>query len=273
MVHASYDRVFQTPFFENILLSSSQQVVSLNPVFLRLPVEPSYGNYYEAGVTKSFLNQVRLDVNGFYRKVNNFGDDDQLLDTAVSFPITFAKGSIYGAEAKLGIPHWGPFSGYLSYSYIVGSAYFPVTGGLFLGQQVSGTVGGTGRFWDTQDQRNSVRAHFRYDLTRRLWVGVGGEYGSGLPVSYGGTEQEALAEYGQQVVSRVNLVHGRVSPSLSIDASVGFQVMNTEKLKMSLQADGEDLNNRLNVIDFAGLFSGNAIEPRRSYAGRLQIRF
>ncbi len=273
LVHGSFDRVFQTPFFENILLSSSQAVVSLNPVFLRLPVQPSYGNYYEAGFTKGFLGKIRLDVNGFDRRVNNFGDDDPLLNTAVSFPIAFANANLYGAEAKLAIPHWGAFSGFLSYSYIVGSAYYPVTGGLFLGQEVAGTVGGVGRFWDSQDQRNSVRARVRYDLTQRIWLGVGGEYGSGLPVAYGGTLQDAIAQYGQQVVGRVNLVHGRVAPSLSIDASLGLQLVTREKLKMSLQVDGEDLNNRLNVIDFAGLFSGNAIAPQRSYNLRLQTRF
>jgi hypothetical protein len=273
LLHASYDRVFQTPFFENILLSSSQQVLSLNPVFLRLPVQPSYGNYYETGVTKSFFNRLRLDVNGFERRVNNYGDDDQLLNTAVSFPIAFAKANLYGAEAKLEIPHWGRFSGFASYSYIVGSAYYPVTGGLFLGQEVAETAGGAGRFWDSQDQRNTVRARVRYELTRRLWLGLGGEYGSGLPVAYGGDLQDAIAEYGQQVVSRVNLSHGRVSPSLSINASLGVQLVNRERLKMSLQVDGHDLNNRLNVIDFAGLFSGNAIAPSRSYTLRLQSRF
>jgi hypothetical protein len=71
----------------------------------------------------------------------------------------------------------------------------------------------------------------------------------------------------------VNLIHGRVSPSLSIDASIGWQFMDTERLKMSLQADGEDLNNRLNVIDFAGLFSGNAIAPQRSYSLQLRSKF
>ena len=55
VVHFSYDRVFQTPSFENILLSSSTAVESLDPTsFLRLPVEPSEGNYYEAGLTKGF---------------------------------------------------------------------------------------------------------------------------------------------------------------------------------------------------------------------------
>lgn len=272
VLHASYDRVFQTPFFENILLSSSNQVLSLSPVFLRLPVQPSYGNYYEVGLTKGFFHKVRLDANGFDRRVNNYADDDQLLDTAVSFPIAFAKAHLYGAEAKLEIPRWGHFSGFVSYSYIVGAAYFPVTGGLFLGADVASATG-VGRFWDSQDQRNTVRARFRYDLTRRLWVGVGGEYGSGLPVEFNGDEQEAIAQYGSKVVDRVNLAHGRVSPSLSIDASMGVQLLNRDKLKMSLQADGTDLNNRINVIDFAGLFSGNAIAPQRSYALRLRAKF
>ena len=55
VLHASYDRVFQTPFFENILLSSSAQVQSLNPIFLRLPVEPSYGNYLRSRTYQRLL--------------------------------------------------------------------------------------------------------------------------------------------------------------------------------------------------------------------------
>ena len=47
VLHVSYDRVFQTPAAENILLSSSPQVISLNPNVLRLPVEPSHGDYFE----------------------------------------------------------------------------------------------------------------------------------------------------------------------------------------------------------------------------------
>jgi hypothetical protein len=35
----------------------------------------------------------------------------------------------------------------------------------------------------------------------------------------------------------------------------------------------ENLNNRLNVIDFGGLFSGNAIGPPRSYFLRLAATF
>ncbi len=101
LVHAAYDRVFQTPSFENILLSSSPDVVVLNPDVLRLPVAPSHGNYFEVGMTKGFLGKLSLDVNGYYRSVNNFADDDLLLNTPVSFPIAFRKARIYGAEGKV----------------------------------------------------------------------------------------------------------------------------------------------------------------------------
>jgi hypothetical protein len=42
---------------------------------------------------------------------------------------------------------------------------------------------------------------------------------------------------------------------------------------MRLQADVQNFNNRLNVINFAGLFSGTGIAPPRSYNLRLGIEF
>src|SRR6202011_1494646 len=89
VVHFSYDRVFQTPSFENILLSSSTAATSLNPVSLQLPVEPSEGNYYEVGLTKVFFDKFKLDANYFRRTVNNFADDDQISNTTISFPVAF----------------------------------------------------------------------------------------------------------------------------------------------------------------------------------------
>ena len=274
VVHVSYDRIFQTPSFENILISSSSAVTSLNPLVLRLPVLPSHGNYYEVGLTKDFFGHFRFDANVYDRRVNNYADDDQLLSTAVSFPIAFDKAYIYGAEGKLEVPNWKHFNAYVSYSYIVGSAYLPVTGGLFLGDDATDALGErVGRFWDSQDQRNTVRSRLRYEFTKRIWGGIGADYGSGLPFEFAGDEAEALAQYGQAVVDRVNFDKGRVRPSLSINASLGVDIWKTEKLNIRIQADGTNLNNRLNVIDFAGLFSGNAIAPSRSYNLRLTTNF
>jgi hypothetical protein len=274
IVHASYDRVFQTPSFENILLSSSQQVVSLDPNVLRLPVEPSRGNYFELGASKTFGGQLRFDASYFRRYVNNYADDDQILSTAVSFPIAFRKAIVYGAEAKIEVPHWDRFSGFLSYSYIVGNAWFPVTGGLFLGDDALSALSQfTGHFPDSQDQRNTARIRIRYQVAPRFWLATGAEYGSGLPFEFTGDPADALATYGQAVVNRIDFDRGRIKPMLSVDLSAGADLYRKEKRSLRLQADFVNLNNRLNVIDFGGLFSGNAIGPPRSYSLRLAAAF
>ncbi len=274
VLHLSYDRVFQTPAFENLLLSSSPLVTSLDPQFLRLPVLPSHGNYYEAGFTKGLFGKFKLDGNYFRRYLNNYADDDLLLNTSISFPIAFRKAEIYGAEGKLDLPAWGRFAGFVSYSYQVGSAYLPATGGLFLGDEdINSNIQGDGRFWDSQDQRNTLRTRYRYKLSKRVWVGLGAEYGSGLPVEFEGTVAEALAEYGPAVVERVDLARGRVRPQFSLDASLGADLYKGDRITLRLQGDIENINDQLNVIDFAGLFSGNAIGPPRSAFARLQAEF
>jgi hypothetical protein len=274
VVHASYDRVFQTPEAENLLLASSPQVISLNPNVLRLPIKPSHGNYYELGATKSLFGQLRLDANYYRRYSDNYADDDQLLSTAVSFPIAFRKAIIYGAEAKIEMPHWGRVSGFVSYSYMVGNAWFPVTGGLFLGQDaITAGIELAGHFPDTQDQRNTVRTRFRYQVSSRFWIAGGAEYGSGLPFEFAGTYEQAVAQYGQAMVDRINFDRGRVRPMLAVNLSAGAELYKRDKFSMRLQADVVNLNNRLNVLDFGGLFSGNAIAPPRSYALRLQTSF
>ncbi len=49
MAHFSYDRVFQTPSFENILLASSFEAQFINPDFLVIPVKPSVGQLLRGG--------------------------------------------------------------------------------------------------------------------------------------------------------------------------------------------------------------------------------
>jgi Carboxypeptidase regulatory-like domain/TonB-dependent Receptor Plug Domain len=271
MLHFSYDRVFQTPSFENILLSSSTAAANLDTISLQLPLEPSEGNYYEVGLTKAFFKRFKLDANYYRRYFNNFADDDQIQNTTISFPIAFRKAVIYGSDAKIDLPSWKRFSGFVSYSYQVGNAWFPVTGGLFLGDNA--VIPTAGHFPDSQDQRNTVRGRVRYQIAPRLWIAGGIEYDSGLPFAFDGTYDQALAEYGQQVIDRINFARGRIHPSFLVDTSAGVDIYRSDPVKVQLQADGENLTNVLDVLDFGGLFSGNAIGPSRSFALRLSTTF
>ena len=280
LVHVSYDRVFQTPSFENILLSSSTSVEAINPTnFLRL-VEPSEGNYYEAGLSKVFAGKLKLDANYFRRNVANYADDDQIENTTISFPIAFDKAIIYGAEAKIEVPDWHGFSGFLSYSYEVGNAWYPVTGGLFLGNDAQG-IPTSGHFPDSQDQRNTLRGRVRYQIRPRFWIAGGIQYDTGLPFEFQCDPTLTLSQciagevqtYGQAVVDRINFARGRIYPAFQVNASAGADVYKSDRMNVRFQIDGENLNNVLNVIDFGGLFSGNAIGPSRSFAMRLTTSF
>jgi hypothetical protein len=272
-IHASYDRIFQTPSFENILLASSPAAeaidTSVHP--LQLPVQPSHGNYYELGATKAFFGKLRLDANIFRRQVSNYADDSQILSTGISFPIAFDHAILYGAEGKLQLLQWRRFSGYVSYSYIVGNAWFPVTGGLFLGDDAINPT--TGHFPDSQDQRNTVRARLRYQVVPRLWIAVGADYNTGLPFQPDLTPQQYATEYGQVVVNHLNFSRDRISPYFTENFSAGANLYQHEKRSLRFQADAQNLSNELEVIDFGGLFSGNALGPSRQYTFRLVTTF
>ena len=275
-LHGSYDRIFQTPSFENILLSSSKAAESLDTSVpaVQLPVPPSHGSYYELGLTKALVNRLRVDANLFRRDVNNYADDSQVLSTGISFPISFKKGILYGAEGKLEVQNWRGFSGIASYSYIVGNVWNPVTGGLFLGDDAAAAVTQlTGHTPDSQDQRQTIRARVRYQAAPRLWIALGSDYNSGLPFQPDLTPQQYATEYGQVVISHLNFVRDRISPYLTENASVGAKLIKREKYSVNFQADAQNLSNKLEVIDFGGLFSGNAIGPSRSFSLRLATDF
>jgi hypothetical protein len=275
VLHFSYDRIFQTPSFENILLSSSPRVANIDPTgFLNLPVRPSQGDYYEAGLDKIFFAHLKLSSNYFRRVVDNYADDSQIFNTTISFPISFRKAILYGGEGKIEILDWHRFSGFGSYSYIVGNAWFPVTGGIFFGADASNAASQlTGHFPDSQDQRNTFRGRVRYQATPRIWTAFGVQYDSGLPFDFDGDPATVLAEYGQQVLNRINFARGRIDPTFQANASAGAEIYKSKRVRIRFQADGENLNNVLHVIDFGGLFSGNAIGPSRSFALRITNTF
>jgi hypothetical protein len=259
---------------ENLLLASSPEFVSVAPVVLRLPVRPARGNYYEAGITKSFLGKLRLDANVFRRDFRNYSDDDVLLDTGISFPIAFRKARIAGEELQLAVTRWGRFSGYLSYANQSGLGRGPITGGLFLGDDAANALADTSKFAVSQDQRNTARARVRFQAHRRVWLAMGAQYGSGLPAKIGSADvNDLLTAFGPQILIRVNLQRGRVGPNFSLDAAAGVELFRSDQRSATVQIQAANLTDLLNVINFESLFSGTAVAAPRSVSARLKFTF
>jgi hypothetical protein len=277
LVHASYDRVFQTPAMENLLLASSPQLNSVSTLVVRLPVQPARANYYEVGFTKSFAGKLRIDGNVFRRDFTNYSDDDVLLDTGISFPIAFSTAEIHGEEIQIAVPRWGRFSGVLSYSNQTGVGQGPITGGLFLGDETAG-ISDTSKFPVSQDQRNTVRARVRFQATERLWFATSAEYGSGLPVDLNGPVDPSqfnflLQQYGPAILNEVNFGAGRVRPNFSFDAAAGATLFHKEGRDVTFEIEGHNLIDKINVLNFASLFSGTAVAPPASVSARLKVGF
>jgi hypothetical protein len=274
VARASYDRAFQTPAVENLLLASDADVDDLSEELLRLPVLPSRGNFFDAGFSKALSSKARVDVSFFRRTMDNFADDDVLLNTGVGFPIAFASAEIHGTEIKLEIPRWGRTSGFLSYSHMRGTGTLPITGGLFLGDEVEELLEGADRFRLSQDQPHTVRGRISSQVTPSVWVALAGSYDSGLPVEeFEGDRDDALEQYGGRIVDRVDFEAGRVRPSFALDASAGLTLFKSGARRVGLQVDARNLTNRLNVINFSGLFSGTALAAPRSVAIRVHAEF
>ena len=282
VLRGSYDRAVTVPAIENLLLASSEEAQGLTEETTGFPLRPSRGNFYEVGLSQRILEKVRLDGSYFRRNLRHFADDDVFLNTGVSFPISFHHAEIHGFELKLEVPRWDRWSGFASYSNLVSTGFFPITGGLFLDEDVEELLASRKSFPISQDQRNTLRARFRCQLHPKAWAALGFWYNSGLPVEREGEmededaleDEEKLRErFGGRVVDQVDLGTGRVKPSHGFDLSIGVDIWRRDRRSLALQVDVSNLTNRLNLINFAGLFSGTSVGSPRMISARLQADF
>jgi hypothetical protein len=103
---------------------------------------------------------------------------------------------------------------------------------------------------------------------------VAHSYGSGLPFEdLDGDVEEAIEAFGERVVIRVNFETGRIRPSSSLDVSAGAILAKSSHREPRLQADIRNITNRIDVINFAGLFSGTALAQPRTFSVGFRFQF
>ena len=192
---ASYNRMFITPEYENILLSSSPEARSITPPELQDSQQLGGGDLvnvserhdvWNFGIQQGIGSKLRLDASLWYRKVKNAADQDQFFNTGIVFPLNFESGSLQGWNVRLDLaPVLGGLRGYASVGHVRAIYCNPFVGGLFLDAGAVDTLNG-GCFVIDHDQDIQEQVGLFYDIgASGFWAGVTQRYDSGLVTDAG----------------------------------------------------------------------------------------
>ncbi|MBI1748285.1 MAG: TonB-dependent receptor [Acidobacteria bacterium] len=275
-LRAVYNRFFQPPQVEYLLLASSAQAAALSP-FSAIAlggaslVQPDVQNFFEVGVSQALLGIFKLDVSHYWRRIHNFNDRDQFLTTAIIFPISVARGQVHGLDMRLDFPERKGLSGYVSFSNSLAVGIGPINGGLFLDES-AGRIGPGTRFAVDHDQRNTGAFGITFRQPKPRWfITFSGRHESGVPFDFEASERAAvLRSLGADLV---NIDRRRVNPRTLFNLSSGIDFLQTAHVTTSLQFDIQNLANARFLYNFRSIFSGTHFGYPRLYSGRLLFAF
>jgi hypothetical protein len=187
VLRASFNRNYQTPPNENLLLSSSEAAARLGSRQCECPrlggayrpIQPERQNVYEAGFQRTIGALASIDVSAYRKTSRDQQDNNNFFDTGIIFPTTLAAIRVVGAETRLSIVERKGVSGTVSVTTGRAVSTPPFTGGLFLGQSAVDLLS-SGPFPIDHDQRLSTHVTANYDAPGCTWAGASVRYDSGL---------------------------------------------------------------------------------------------
>jgi len=282
-LRASYNRLFQPPPAENLLLASSPQAAALSPIAVLQgittvqPIEPDKEHSFEAGAQQLLTQKFRLNLTVYQKRIENFSDKDQFFETGIIFPIAISSGRVTGEELRLESTDIHGFHGFASWANAHAFGITPIRGGLFLGENPQDLFVPGLKFDNDHDQRNEGQFQLGYNHhPTGIYAIFNARYDSGVPVDIepGTTLSEFIAQgFDPRLFDKIDFQRGRIRPRTILDFSVGADLMQKERVSLNLQFDIQNLTNELFLYNFESVFSGTHVGYPRLFSGRLSLRF
>ena len=146
VLRAAYSRTFETPFNENLLLSSATGSGGLaQNVFGAkgsIPIAPGFRNQFNAGLQQSIGKYLIFDADYFWKYTHNAYDFDVLFNTPITFPIAWHNSKLDGLTGRLSTINIHGFQAYTG--FLVVPYYDPAL--VFFPPRPGFVVGGAIRF-------------------------------------------------------------------------------------------------------------------------------
>ncbi len=305
----SYSRFFETPYNENLVLSSSTGAGGLATgtfgAFGATPLTTGRRNQYQAGLEQGIGKYVVVDTNIFWKYTRNAFDFDTLFNTPITFPIEWRKSKVDGVSLRVNLSAIKGFSAYTVMGHTRARFYGPEIGGLIFNSPINNSV-----FRIDHDQAFEQTSNLRYQYKKGPWASFTWRYDSGLvagrvpdlaaALSLTADQQQAIgfrcgstsaslnnpitacgSSYSAQriVIPKAGTENDdtnppRIAPRNLFDLGVGTDnLFHTDKLRWTLQLTCSNLTNEVALYNFLSTFSGTHFISPRAYRAEIGFVF
>ena len=303
VLRASFTRSLETPYNENLLISSATGSGGLAGnvlgAFGSAPLRPGHRNQYSTGFQQAINRYVQIDAGYFWKYTKNAFDFDTLFNTSLSFPISWRMSKIDGLSVRVSTSNLHGFQAYTTLGHTRARFFGPEQGGLIFNSPLD-----VGAFRIDHDQAFQQTTFLRYQYGKDgPWIAFTWRYDSGEvagavtsladALALDADQQAAIGFYcGNQaatVVSPITSCAGnnygatrlripapgtynpdhnppRIAPRNLFDASVGTDnLFHKEKLKTTLKFTVINIANNEALYNFLSTFSGTHFVSPRTY--------
>jgi hypothetical protein len=183
VLRVSYARTLETPFNENLVVSSQGCAsVVLSPLLACNPgvsttLQPGFRNEFHAGLQQALGKNFVVSGDYIWKYTHNAFDFSILGNTPIFFPIDWHNSKIPGFDLRADIPNFHNISAFVVMSSVAARFFPPQSAG------AGATVGQSGfPFRIDHDERFNQTTHIQYSLpiARSPWVAFNWRYDSGL---------------------------------------------------------------------------------------------
>jgi hypothetical protein len=186
VLRISYARTLETPFNENLVLSSNGCGNAVLAPLLNCTtgvsgtLDPGFRNEFHAGLQQAFGKRVVVSGEYIWKYTHNAFDFSVLGNTPITFPIDWHSSKIPGYALHVEVPQFHNISAYAVMSSVAARFYPPQVAG------AGATVGQTGLpFRIDHDEKFNQTSHLQYTFSRGkvlngLWGGFNWRYDSGM---------------------------------------------------------------------------------------------
>jgi hypothetical protein len=188
VLRISYARTMETPFNENLIISSlgcNDPVVSalmastVSPCVTNTPVAPGWRNEFHAGLSQAFGRYLVVDGEYIWKYTHRAYDFSVLGNSPIFFPIEWASSKIPGVAVRASMPNYHGLSAFVVMSHVAARFFNPQVSGI--GATPCNPATGCEVFRIDHDESFNATAHVQYQIKKDgPWVGVNWRYDSGL---------------------------------------------------------------------------------------------